>query len=100
MQGSLNRSYIIRCSPKAAELGNGSITGEEMFVKLMEQQTLLISELTKRTPGDVKPEATSGHMKLSPLKIPNFCGEYKDWTSFHDIFKTAIHKNERLSNAQ
>lgn len=77
----------------------GNVADETMFAKFIEQQTLLITELTRRAPGNV-PEVQVGQMKLSPLKIPNFCGDYKDWISFYDMFNAAIHTNERLSNAQ
>lgn len=32
--------------------------------------------------------------------IPHFSGDYRDWSSFYDIFSTSIHSNQNLSDVQ
>lgn len=43
---------------------------------------------------------TDNGLRLPHIKIPTFEGDYKSWTSFHDLFLQTIHKNARLGNAQ
>lgn len=38
--------------------------------------------------------------KLPPIKIPTFSGNYTEWPSFYDLFKSLIHTNSTLSNIQ
>lgn len=38
--------------------------------------------------------------KLPAIEIPSFSGNYNDWTSFYDLFKSLIHCNESLSKIQ
>eukprot|EP00102_Acyrthosiphon_pisum_P006100 XP_001951644.2 PREDICTED: WD and tetratricopeptide repeats protein 1-like [Acyrthosiphon pisum] len=39
-------------------------------------------------------------VKLSPLKIPEFSGNYKDWSAFKDIFTIMVHSNENVPEVQ
>lgn len=75
------------------EQGDVSINDRSMIDQFVENQSVLISQLGKQ-----HPPATE--IKLLPLKIPQFNGEYRDWTSFFDIFNAAVHQNKKLSNAQ
>lgn len=38
--------------------------------------------------------------KLPAIEIPSFTGNYSDWTSFYDLFKSLIHNNTELSKIQ
>lgn len=37
-------------------------------------------------------------IKLPPIQIPSFDGQYSEWISFHDQFVSLIHNNTSLSN--
>lgn len=39
-------------------------------------------------------------IKLPTVVIPNFSGNYNEWTSFRDMFKKSIHDNVNIGNAQ
>ncbi|CAI6367665.1 unnamed protein product [Macrosiphum euphorbiae] len=39
-------------------------------------------------------------VKLAPLKIPEFSGNYKDWSAFKDIFTIMVHSNENVQEVQ
>lgn len=38
--------------------------------------------------------------KLPKLNLPTFDGNYKNWPSFYDLFKSLIHENDELSNVE
>lgn len=38
------------------------------------------------------------HIKLPPIAIPKFSGDYSTWTSFFDLFDALVVKNPTLSN--
>jgi len=44
--------------------------------------------------------STTSDIPLPKLELPTFAGDYRQWTSFHDLFKTTIHDNQKLSGAQ
>jgi hypothetical protein len=39
-------------------------------------------------------------VKLAPLNVPEFSGNYQEWTTFHDIFVALIHSNKSLMEVQ
>ena len=39
-------------------------------------------------------------VKLPPLELPTFNGQYEDWVTFEDSFKSMIHDNPNLSKIQ
>lgn len=51
-----------------------------------------IQEQTNRT-------ATS-HLKLPPIQIGKFDGNYKKWTAFHDLFEKLVNNDGNMSGAQ
>jgi len=42
----------------------------------------------------------SSIVKLAPLNVPVFSGNYENWTSFHDMFLALIHTNLPLMNVK
>lgn len=71
------------------------------------------SEL-KETLEDLSPQTSSSNsgtdrvvskvdrscVKLPKIAIPIFTGKYTEWTTFHDLFVSLIHKNTSLDNVQ
>lgn len=39
-------------------------------------------------------------LKLATLNVPKFSCEYKEWSTFHDMFMALIHSNETLTDVQ
>jgi len=39
-------------------------------------------------------------VKLAALNVPNFSGDYKQWSTFNDMFIALIHSNEALTEIQ
>ncbi|XP_050055037.1 uncharacterized protein LOC114131043 [Aphis gossypii] len=39
-------------------------------------------------------------VKLAALNVPNFSGDYKQWSTFNDMFTALIHSNEALTDIQ
>nr|XP_026498604.1 uncharacterized protein LOC113402535 [Vanessa tameamea]XP_026498685.1 uncharacterized protein LOC113402600 [Vanessa tameamea]XP_026500528.1 uncharacterized protein LOC113404014 [Vanessa tameamea] len=59
------------------------------------------------TKGSVQNANTSGmskpvtpFVKLPKIAIPIFSGKYGEWTTFHDLFTSLVHKNDSLDNVQ
>lgn len=52
--------------------------------------------------GDVsvKSSKVTPNVKLPKISLPSFSGNYKDWTTFHDIFTSLIHNNANLSDIE
>lgn len=46
------------------------------------------------------PVAHTVAVRLPELKIPDFDGNFEEWTNFHDLFVTLIHTNQQLSSVQ
>ena len=38
--------------------------------------------------------------KLPKLNLPTFKGDYENWLSFHDLFKSSVHDNRSLTDSQ
>jgi len=56
-----------------------------------------ISRESTQASGSQQP---SSIVKLAPLNIPVFSGNYENWTSFHDMFLALIHTNTSLMDIQ
>lgn len=39
-------------------------------------------------------------VKLAALSVPNFSGDYKQWSTFNDMFIALIHSNDALTDIQ
>ncbi|WP_253302631.1 DUF1759 domain-containing protein [Wolbachia endosymbiont of Psylliodes chrysocephala] len=42
----------------------------------------------------------NSNLKLPPIRLPVFTGDYQTWTTFHDTFNRLIHQNENLRNVE
>ncbi|KAL0839095.1 hypothetical protein ABMA28_017074 [Loxostege sticticalis] len=40
---------------------------------------------------------TSSQVKLPPIQLGTFSGDYRDWMSFRDLFKSLVHDNATIS---
>jgi len=62
------------------------------------------NELGKASPRNSSREesiaSATSVIKLAALSIPVFNGDYKDWTSFYDMFVALIHTNNSLTPIQ
>lgn len=59
------------------------------------------SGLASAIPSEIKQYSTvHSNIHLPTLPIPEFDGNYKNWTKFHDTFKTLVHNNQSLTNIQ
>lgn len=45
-------------------------------------------------------EQKSSNLKLPKISLPIFDGNYKNWMSYYDLFKTLIHDNKSLSEIE
>ncbi|OXA41905.1 uncharacterized protein LOC110859593 [Folsomia candida] len=73
-------------------------------VDLMDKLTVIQKSFipaTKATPPPTLTLATiKADIQLPRLNLPTFDGKIEEWTSFRDLFRTAIHDNVHLSDSQ
>ncbi len=43
---------------------------------------------------------SSKNVRLPKVSLPNFDGNYRNWASFYDLFRSMIHENSNLSNVE
>ncbi|XP_071052597.1 uncharacterized protein [Onthophagus taurus] len=55
------------------------------------------SKLASATPAPVTPNPITTP-KLQKITLPIFSGDFKTWSSFHDLYRTMVHENTTLSN--
>lgn len=61
----------------------------------------LKEELKKGLPPlDSVPKSHISEVKLPQIELPTFTGDYEEWQSFHDMFKSLIHTSTHLSPVQ
>ena len=44
--------------------------------------------------------ANRNNTRLPKLNLPTFCGNFKNWTSFIDLFNSSVESNSTLTNSQ
>lgn len=71
---------------------------EDAFNCMANALDTLSNGVTSSTNGVINPITVDN--KLPPLKMPVFSGNYLDWTTFSDVFKSLIHNKTTLSLAE
>jgi len=51
-------------------------------------------------PGSTASSHQASIVKLAALNVPQFSGNYKEWSTFNDMFTALIHSNEALTEVQ
>ncbi|XP_073967354.1 uncharacterized protein [Choristoneura fumiferana] len=77
-------------------------TYEEFYIDLKAEMTDILedtSQISNQMNQSQHP-SKSEEIKLPKITIPQFTGNYQDWTSFHDLFISLIHNNINLGNVQ
>lgn len=81
---------------------NDDITETEAHY--MEAKTVfrgLINNSMAAAPVNAQPAAALGaRLKLPPIQIGKFDGDFRHWTAFHDLFTKMVHQEASLSGAQ
>ena len=77
-------------------------TIENSFNKLVAQVEELITTFENNINSDIKPIVKTEHsnIKLPPIDLPTFDGNYANWCSFDDAFCAFVDKNDSLSDVQ
>lgn len=70
--------------------------------KKLEKFNTVASSQTRslQFPENVVFSLNKANLKLKPIEIPTFSGEYKCWISFKNMFDSLIHNNADLSDLQ
>lgn len=74
---------------------NSNLNADSLIARLIEQQTVMLDQLSLNRNNN-----PYSKIHLKPLKIPEFGGDYTAWRSFCDIFTSAVHNHQQLSNVQ
>ncbi|XP_072153679.1 uncharacterized protein [Bemisia tabaci] len=107
------RQEMIRLNQKLSEKYRVSLDKQqEQFDGLIEncQALYLINkekaEATKSStartgvPSNHGENKVEHQVKLPRLELPKFSGKLRDWSAFHSLFETSIHKSKSLSNME
>lgn len=79
---------------------------EELVLDLRETLESVVissnSEITSNQDAHVVNSHPAGRaeIRLPPLSISSFDGDYNDWTSFYDLFLCSVHNNNSLKKVQ
>lgn len=79
---------------------------EELVLDLREKLEAVVlssnSEITSNQESQVVNSSAAGRaeIRLPPLSISSFDGNYNDWTSFYDLFLCSVHNNTSLRKVQ
>lgn len=75
---------------------------EELEEIYHEASMALFERLGRRETNDtiIPNRQETTNIKLKPISIPRFGGDYRSWTTFHDLFRNLIHTNNTLTNVQ
>lgn len=75
---------------------------EEIYVNY--KSDLMDSKLKYEENNDCEQTLTRGNksknIKLPKINIPNFSGDFAEWTSFRDLFTSLVHKNVELDDVE
>jgi hypothetical protein len=75
------------------------ITLERTSENINKQNQGRLSEIVDRLSSQ-PPPGPVGTVNLPTVYITIFNGNYLEWTSFHDLFVSLIHSNEKLTTSQ
>lgn len=76
------------------ERDESEIDKREQFENLYYSALAKAKGIITQTPNIVS------EVKLSPLQVPSFTGNYEDWLHFRDTFKSLVDSNSNLSDLQ
>lgn len=79
---------------------------EEIFLEVVERMQTRIEQLEREqrvaaapvNPNPIQNEQQMMHgnkLRLEPMKLEIFSGNYRQWSEWHSLFDTLIHNNER-----
>ncbi|XP_046619726.1 uncharacterized protein LOC124304951 [Neodiprion virginianus] len=66
---------------------------------LMDFATKLTGE-TRNSSASTQPQQSNGRASLPRIQLPMFSGNYEDWPSFRDLFKSLIDQNASISEVE
>jgi len=66
----------------------------------IDQNNEEMSQLTTTVRNVSSASNQASVVKLAALNVPTFSGDYKEWSTFHDMFVALIHGNEALTDVQ
>ena len=85
-------SLVKPASPSTANYSQDSSLTEFLIHQRQVLQTLTDVRTNTAT--------SDSDLKLPPIKIPQFSGNFKDWPSFRDLFEATVIKNTHISDIQ
>lgn len=76
-------------------------TFDDLYTHIKRMRNNINSAKTINIPAATSlPVPTNMNIKLPPVEIPSFDGKTENWSIFYESFRTNIHENPHLSDAQ
>ncbi|XP_050685659.1 uncharacterized protein LOC126980084 [Leptidea sinapis] len=74
-------------------------TFEELYTEYVSELKEKL-DIFQEKPSSVTNNPIYDEVKLPRIQLPSFSGKYEEWQTFHDMFVSLIHRNEKLSAVQ
>ena len=74
-------------------------SGEEEYITAKSEMTNMLDMYPEKEHHTIKQHEVQD-VQLPKINMPQFAGNYHDWGSFRDLYKSLIHENKALSNVQ
>ncbi|XP_066593234.1 uncharacterized protein [Prorops nasuta] len=79
-------------------------TYERTITAYLTAEEYILEQIELLSGGQVAPttarQTHAPSLKLSKLDLPKFSGDYSEWSTFYDSFKSMIHDNSTLPGVQ
>uniref|UniRef100_A0A0K8TXJ5 Peptidase A2 domain-containing protein n=1 Tax=Bactrocera latifrons TaxID=174628 RepID=A0A0K8TXJ5_BACLA len=95
---NVEESYFETQNIKLVETTEESI--EEQIDVFRQEYKIIIERITEKLNNYNLPQTIYSNIKLQEIKIPMFYGEMKEWSSFHDLFKSLVHDSKHFTEAE
>ncbi|XP_049316541.1 uncharacterized protein LOC125779310 [Bactrocera dorsalis] len=95
---NVEESYFETQNIKLVETTEESI--EEQIDVFRQEYKIIIERITEKLNNYNSPQTMYSNIKLQEIKIPMFYGEMKQWSSFHDLFKSLVHDSKHFTEVE
>jgi hypothetical protein len=95
------QTYVTEKNQAIAHTSGSSEYINNSYIYALAQNQARLSEIVDRLSSQSPPGSVGNTtVNLPTVSIPIFNGNYLEWTSFHNLFVSLIHNNEKLTTSQ
>uniref|UniRef100_A0A0A1XLK9 Uncharacterized protein n=1 Tax=Zeugodacus cucurbitae TaxID=28588 RepID=A0A0A1XLK9_ZEUCU len=95
---NVEEAYFETQNIKLVETTEDSI--EEQIDEFRQNYKIINARITEKLKNYNTTQTMCSNIKLQEIKIPMFYGEMKQWSSFHDLFKSLVHDTKHFTEVE